>query len=184
MAIALCVRYLTLVTFFLFTRQSHMSHVCHAATLQFRFWRTKSAAHESTLLSKSIDDCARISADMFLFFAGISRILPSAISLQTARLFNQAATAPLPLGAARLGICGHVELQRVRVVGDRAIEFAQRVVTGTHQVITRKTLQKDKQRAGNSRGSTIKISVCVAAVELDDAREVTDRALKLHPKFD
>ena len=42
-------------------------------------------------------------------------------------LFRKAA-APLPLGAAAFGICGHIQLQRVRVVGNRAVELAQRVV--------------------------------------------------------
>ena len=70
----------------------------------------------------------------------------------------------------------------MRVVGDGAVKFAQRVVTdqgGAHEMMKK---YGGRRRTENLRGSTVKISVCVAAVELDDAREVTDRALKLHPK--
>jgi hypothetical protein len=33
------------------------------------------------------------------------------------------------------------------------------------------------------RGSTVKISVRIAAVELNDTSEVTDRAFKLYPSY-
>jgi hypothetical protein len=45
-----------------------------------------------------------------------------------------------------------------------------------------KTTLGDIEVSEDARGSTIKIRVCVSAVELNDAREVTDCALKLHPK--
>ena len=43
-------------------------------------------------------------------------------------LFNQAAAASLPRSTACFSVCGHIELQSVRVVGDGAVEFAQGVV--------------------------------------------------------
>ena len=43
---------------------------------------------------------------------------------------------------------------------------------------------KGTKKKDNARGSTIKIGVGVAAVELNDARKVTDRALKLHHMFE
>lgn len=47
------------------------------------------------------------------------------VTLFKEHLFNQAATAPLPRRAACLGICGHIELQSMRVVGNGAVELTQ-----------------------------------------------------------
>ena len=41
---------------------------------------------------------------------------------------------------------------------------------------------RERRGGANVRGSTIKISVRVAAVKFDDAREVTDRPLELHSR--
>ena len=72
----------------------------------------------------------------------------------------------------------------MRVVGDGAVKFAQRVVTDrgdAHEMKKRK--YGGRGRAENLRGSTVKISVCIAAVELDDTSKVTDRAFKLYPSY-
>jgi hypothetical protein len=74
----------------------------------------------------------------------------------------------------------------VRVVGNGAVEFAQRVET--ERIVSVVQGDKDGRSAGcdlqgeedDVRGSSIEVRICVAAVEFNDAREVTDRALKLH----